>query len=59
MEKKCYEKVISHTIKTEGILHALMIQKTLLNQVDWNKPFRLTVEYEPEMLNSHITVETD
>ncbi len=59
MGNRQYNKVIPHTVKTEGISHPIMLEKILLDQIDLGKPFRLTIEYEPEMLNSRITVETD
>ncbi len=58
-KKKNYKNTVPGTVKSRMIFDFIALNKTVLRYIDWNKAFRLTVEYEPEMQNSHVKIEYD
>lgn len=58
-KKKNYKNTVPGTVKSHMIFDFIALNKTVLRYIDWNKAFRLTVEYEPEMQNSHVKIEYD
>lgn len=58
-KKKNYKNTVPGTVKSRMIFDFIALNKTVLRYIDWNKAFRLTVEYEPEMQNSRVKIEYD
>jgi len=45
--------------KSRMIMNHMALNKTILHHLSINEPFRLTIEYEPEELNSKFKIESD
>lgn len=58
-ERRDYNTVIPGTVKSSAIMGLVAANQMVLKNISLNKAFRITVEYNPEMLNSNIKIEYD
>lgn len=56
---KQYKFTTPGRAKSRMIMNHMALSKTILHHLSINEPFRLTIEYEPEELNSTFKIESD
>lgn len=56
---KQYKFTTPGKAKSRMIMNYMALSKTILHHLSINEPFRLTIEYEPEELNSTFKIESD